>query len=213
MIHSGSQFIRFHPVMQEIKSAVNIIPDEATLETYVRAASLDAIARENKKIDRALAGAAVSMGAGMEVHDRPGYSPELHFKPFMQLVERCCVELSGAEKVNFLYDGHGSGSSDFGDLTSIMPGVQFRAFGAVGTSHGTDYYIKDVEKACVRSAMAQVLVADALLRDGAGAAKTLIEAYEPRFGSVREYTDFMDSAMTADRDAVIYSDDGTVTVK
>ncbi len=207
------EHIRLHPVMQGIDTAVNIIPNEATLETYVRAASIDAITRENKKIDRALAGAAVSLGAGMEIHDRPGYAPELHFKPFMQLVERCCIELSGEEKVNFRYDGHGNGSSDFGDLTSVMPGVQFRAYGAVGTAHGTDYYVKDVEKACVRSAMAQVIVADELLREGAAAAKEIIETYEPRFGSIREYMDFMDSAMTSDRDAVIYNDDGTVTVR
>ncbi len=206
-----SDHIRFHPIVHGVETAVNIIPNEITLETYVRASTTKAIVRENKKINRALAGAAASMGAKLTIHDRPGYTPEIHFHPFMKLVEKCCTDLSGPEKVKFRYDGHGTGSSDFGDLTSVMPGVQFRAYGAIGSGHGTDYYIKDVEKACVRNAMAQVLVANELLQDDAKAAKEIIDAYEPTFGSVKEYVEFMDS-LIRDIDAVTYGDDDTVTI-
>ena len=168
--------------------------------------------RENRKIDRALAGAAVSLGAGLLLQDRPGYAPERHDHRFMRLVEKCCTDLSGPEKVEFVYDGHGGGSSDFGDLTCVMPGVQFRAFGAVGTGHGTDYYVKDVEKACVRSAMAQVLAVNELLKDGAAAAEEIIAEYRPAFASVADYLAFMDT-LIFDREAVEYHSDGTVTVK
>lgn len=207
-----SEHIRFHPILHGIKTAVNIIPDEVSLETYVRAATTKAMFRENKKINRALAGAAVSIGATVTIEDRTGYLPDIRFKPFMQLIEKVCEDISGPERLRFDYTGHGSGSSDFGDLTAIMPGVQYRAYGATGTGHGIDYFITDPERACVKSAISQVLVAEAVLKDDAKAAKEIIAAYKPEFPSVKEYLEFMDSMM-ADIDAVTYNEDGTVTVK
>ena len=64
--------IRFHPILMGANCAVNIIPDEMKIESYVRGKSLEAIKRENIKVNRALTGAALSMGAGVELSDRPG---------------------------------------------------------------------------------------------------------------------------------------------
>ena len=130
----------------------------------------------------------------------------------MRLVEQCCRVIAGEDRVEFDGTAHETGSSDFGDLTSVMPGVQFYAHGAVGTVHGTDYYIQDPEIACVHSAMAQVLTADALLTDGAAAARKIIDDYQPTFPSIKDYLAFMD-AMTADRAAVRYPSDGTVVLE
>ena len=44
---------------------------------------------------------ALAMGAGVELCDRPGYSPEVHDKMFMELVEQCCCDLVGADRVRF----------------------------------------------------------------------------------------------------------------
>lgn len=51
----------------------------------------------------------------------------------MKLAEDCCVALCGRKKVVFDYNGWSTGSSDFGDVTCVMPGVQINAAGAVGT--------------------------------------------------------------------------------
>ena len=204
--------IRFHPILHGVQSAVNIIPDEMSLETYVRGITIDAIKRENEKLNRALAGAAASMGARLEIHDRPGYLPDLRFPPMMKLIEKACQDLVGADKVVFDYEKVGGGSSDFGDVVSLMPGVQFRAYGATGHGHGTDYYIVDPDKACVNAAKAQLFSVEALLENGAEKAKEIIRAYEPEFKSKEEYVAFMDSIL-ADRDAVEYNEDGTVTIR
>ena len=42
------------------------------------------------------------MGAGLLLQDRPGYAPERHDHRFMKLVEKCCTDLSGPEKVEFV---------------------------------------------------------------------------------------------------------------
>ena len=115
--------IRFHPIMMGVNCAVNIIPDEMKIESYVRGKTIEAIKRENKKVNRALTGAALALGAGVELCDRPGYSPEYHDPAFMKLVEQCCCDLVGADRVAFDYNSWSTGSSDFGDLTCVMPGA------------------------------------------------------------------------------------------
>lgn len=52
-------------------ACVNIIPCEATLESYIRGASFDAILDANRKVDRALAAGALALGARVSVSDGP----------------------------------------------------------------------------------------------------------------------------------------------
>ena len=203
--------IRFHPIMMGVNCAVNIIPDEMRIESYVRARSIEAIVRENKKVNRALAGGALAMGAGVELHDRPGYFPEYHDPAYMKLVEQCCRDLVGAEHVSFNPTGWSTGSSDFGDLTAVMPGVQFTATGAAGTGHGIDYRVADADRLCCNSAKAQLFVADALLSDGAKRAQEIIAGYQPKYPSIQAYFAAV-NAMFLDKDAVQYDANGNATL-
>lgn len=206
-----SDHIRFHPIMKGVTTAVNIIPDEMPIETFVRGRTNAAIKHENRKINRALAGAALAMGAQVELHDRPGYSPEVHDPKFMKLVEGCCCDLVGADKVEFHYSGWGTASSDFGDITEVMPGVQLNAAGAVGICHSVDYFMNAPERFCVNSAALQLLVAFELLKDDAKKAKDIIASYKPTYSSIKEYFDSINEFIL-DKDAVIYDKNGNATV-
>ena len=203
--------VRFHPIMMGVNVAVNIIPDEMKIESYVRGKSLEAIKRENKKVNRALTGAALALGAGVELCDRPGYAPEYHDPAYMKLVEQCCKDLVGEDRVAFDYNAWSTGSSDFGDLTCVMPGVQFNASGATGTGHGINYYITDANRLCVNSAKAQLFVTDALLSNDAAAAKEIIANYKPLYNSIPEYLKAIDE-ISLDKDAVVYDENGNATV-
>ena len=205
------EHIRFHPIMKGVQSAVNIIPDEMRIESYVRGNSMEAILRENNKVNRALTGAALSMGAGLTLCDRPGYAPEFHDPELMALAEECCIALSGKDKVRFNYDGWDTGSSDFGDLTCVMPGVQFYCGGASGHGHGIDYRVTDPERLCVNSAKAQLLLLDALLSGGAKKAKHIIENYRPLYPSIKDYLTALDNVIL-DKEAVIYDEAGNAKV-
>ena len=203
--------IRFHPILMGANCAVNIIPDEMKIESYVRGKSLEAIKRENIKVNRALTGAALAMGAGVELSDRPGYAPEYHDPAFMKLAEECCVALCGRKKVVFDYNGWSTGSSDFGDVTCVMPGVQINAGGAVGTLHGIDFQITDPNRMCVNAAKVQLFLVDALLSNDAVAAKEIIANYKPQYPSIKAYLDAID-ALTLDKDAVKYDEKGNAIV-
>ena len=203
--------IRFHPIMMGVNCAVNIIPDEMKIESYVRGKTLDAIKRENKKVNRAMAGAALALGAGVELTDRPGYAPEHHDKAFMKLVESCCNDLVGEDRVQFDYEEWSTGSSDFGDITCVMPGVQFNAAGATGTFHGIDFDPKDPERLCMNSIKAQLFVIDALLENEGSAAKKIVADYQPEYPSIKAYLEAIDE-MVLDKDAVVYDEKGNPTV-
>jgi len=203
--------IRFHPIMKGVNCAVNIIPDEMKVESYVRGRTTEAIRRENRKVNRALAGAALAIGARVELQDRPGYAPEIHDPDFMRLVQKCCEDLAGPQRVRFNYSGWDTGSSDFGDVTCVMPGVQFNAAGAVGTCHGIDFYMKDPDRLCVNSAKAQLLVIDALLSEDGAAARKIVEGYSPEYPSIKAYLEALDEVFL-DKDAVKYDEKGNATV-
>ena len=199
--------IRFHPILKGVKSAVNIIPDEMRIESYTRGKGLDAYVSANRKLNRALATGAVAMGAQLHICDMPGYATEYHDHMFMDLCQKCCEDLSGKEKVKFDHNAWSKGSSDFGDLTMVMPGVQFYANGHTGLGHGIDFCVADPERACVNPAKAELFIADALLSDGAAKAKEILAQYEPPFASIREYLDFIDT-LYMDKDVITYTEKG-----
>ncbi len=204
--------IRFHPILMGANCAVNIIPDRMAIESYVRGATQEAINRENRKLNRALAGAALAVGAQVELHDRPGYAPEFHDPALMKLTEECCAALVGADHVRFHYDSWGTASSDFGDITSVMPGVQFTACGAVGVGHSVSFAIAEPERLCLNAAKAQLLLADALLKDDAAAARSIVQNYKPAYPSMAAYLAAID-AIFLDKEAVVYHEDGSATVE
>lgn len=201
--------IRFHPIMKGVNCAVNIIPDEMVIESYVRGSNIEAMKRENKKFNRALAGAAAAIGCKLHIDDKPGYSPEIHDVPYMQLVEDVCKDLVGRDRVKFDYDRWSTGSSDFGDLTCVMPGIQFMCAGATGTGHGIDYYLTEPERLLINSIKAQLLVADRLLKDDGAKAKEIIAGYKAPYASIPEYLEAIGDFIL-DRDVVEYEENGNV---
>lgn len=205
------EMIRFHPVSMGVSSAVNIIPDEFILESHVRAKTIAAIEKENKKINRAMAGAALAIGAEVEISDRPGHSPACHDPAFMRLIEQCCTDLTGAGTVSFRYQTWQAGTSDFGDVTQIMPGVQFSCMGAAGTVHGIDYQVVSQERLCGNSAKAQLFVIDALLQNNADAAKKIIANYHPSYPSAKALIETVDN-LILDKDAVRYDENGNAVI-
>ena len=108
-------------------------------------------------------------------------------------------------------DVWGTGCTDMGDVSAIMPAVHPHASGAVGTGHGCDYYIQDKELACVRPAQCLAVAADMLLSGGGELAKKVIAEAKLCFKSKEEYLAAIDR-LEMSQEAVIYNEDGTVTL-
>jgi hypothetical protein len=118
-----------------------------------------------------------------------------------------------------LHERISSGSTDMGEISNVMPAIHPYAPGAIGKSHGCDYYIDDPDLACVTSAQWQLIMLTLLLQDDAKRAKAVLESWKPPFASRREYFECVDKlASRGDRieyrdgEAVVHLDasEGTV---
>lgn len=202
--------IRFHPILTEAGTAVNAIPERAKVESYVRGSDFDAIVAYNKKINRALAAGAASMGAGLELSDRPGYFPLNNNPDMIDVAVEAVRELEG-EQTAFYHDAWSTGCTDMGDVSSFMPAVHPYIGGATGTNHGMDYQISDPETACVLGAKCMLLMAEKLLSEDAKRAKEILANAKTIFASKEEYLAAIDQCYM-DKEAVNYNEDGTVTL-
>jgi amidohydrolase len=205
-----SDLIRFHPIITGGGDIVNAIPETATIESYTRGATFGAILNENKKINRALIGAALSVGTNIEIIDTPGYAPLLNATGMIETAIDAAKLVMPDYEMPF-GDRIGTGSTDMGDLSSIMPVVHPYAGGARGKGHGNDYEIFDPEAACVTNAKWQLTMMKLLLENGAERAKKIVAEYKAPFASKEEFLSYLDS-LNSDGDRIIYNEDGTASV-
>lgn len=198
--------IRVHPIITHGGDMVNAIPEQVTVESYVRGSSYDAIIAANKKVNQALTGAALSIGTNIEIIDTPGYSP-LKNDPNMVQLCKDAAKLALPDTDFYVTDMTTSGSTDMGDLSCIMPVVHPYAGGACGNSHGSDYEICDPVAACVNNAKWQLTMLKLLLSNNAERAKRIISEFKPMFSSKEEYLSFVDSLNDCG-DRIVYGEDG-----
>lgn len=142
--------------------------------------------------------------------DRAGYSPLVNDKMMVKLTKEA-ADLIIPEENFFIKDAYSSGSTDMAELCHLMPAIHPYIGGASGKGHGEDYYVNDVERACVKSAKLQLAMLYLLLKDHGQKAKEVIKNYVPTFKTKQEYFDFMDS-LNQSGDRIVYNGD-SATVK
>ena len=121
------------------------------------------------------------------------------------------LKLSAADKIipdhDFkFWNSMGTGSTDMGDLSCIMPAIHPYIAGSAGAAHGSDYEICDPIKACVDSAKFQLAMLTMLLSDNAARARKIIEEFEPQF-TKEEFLQYQDS-LNSCGDRIEYTDSG-----
>ena len=203
--------IRVHPIITNGGDMVNAIPERVTLETYVRGCSVEAIADANVKINRALCGAALSLGVNVEIIDIPGYSP-LKNDTEMMLLAKDAAEIALPDKECVFEDSISSISTDMGDLSCIMPVVHPYAAGISGRLHGNDFEISDKDSACLTSARWQLAMLVLLLSENAERAKKILDSFTPVFASKESFLAYQDS-LNSSGDRISYRDDGMAEIK
>lgn len=202
--------IRVHPIITQGGGAVNAIPDRVIIESYVRSSNFEAMKDANSRVNRALCGAALSLGANVDIQDTPGYAPLTNSAGMIGLAREAAQALP---EIPMKYEEViGSGSTDMGDLSVLMPVIHPYAPGAVGKSHGSDYRIADPDRACVASAKWQLEMLVLLLKNGAERAKQILVEFQPQFASKEAYFAYLE-AFSAEGDRIEYREDGTAQVR
>ena len=137
----------------------------------------------NEKVNRAISAAAVAIGCGVEIDDVPGSEPVIEDPNLSKLAFTVFEDIAGKDGY-FYEDKWYASSTDMGDVSSIVPAIHAYATGAIGSSHGIDYFIKDAYSACVNSAKFQFGMIRKLLVDDAKEAKDIMAKFKPTFSSV-----------------------------
>lgn len=167
--------IRVHPIVTKGGDLVNVIPADVRLETYVRGASVEAIAAAARKVDRALKAGAMALGATVHIDTLPGYMPRLVAQDLVEIYRQNVIALAGESA--WAEPSFGAGSTDMGDVSHIMPAIEAQAQGCSGTGHGADYQVCDPDVAYIAPAKLAAMTIIDLLAEGAAQAQRVISGY------------------------------------
>lgn len=206
-----SDHVRFHSIITHGGDSVNTVPEKIVVNSYVRAGTSDALISANDKINRAIKGVALAFGGNVIIEDRMGSLPVTNDKNLTNLACEVLDELVGSNG----YDnsnGFETFCTDFGDVCSIMPGLQFFSCGMSGPLHGSQTVIDNHELSVIESAKAQYGLAILLLKDNAKNARAVIENYKPRF-SKQEYLKYKSQFNNPTEKKIEYLDDHSIVVK
>lgn len=171
--------VRLHNVIRKAGDVINSVPDEAIVETKVRAASLDKICEITDMVNRAYAGSAYAFGGKIEMEKLQGYMPIIP-----RAADNALIEAADDLGLNYRTVQKGdfnNACTDVGDLSHFVPVVNFTFKGFEGKLHGADLKITDPEKAYILPAKLLALTVYKLLKNGGQEAKKIAKSYTPVF--------------------------------
>ncbi|MEG2669033.1 MAG: amidohydrolase, partial [Oscillospiraceae bacterium] len=157
--------IRIHPIITNGGDLVNVVPSKVTMETYVRGANMPAIINAAQKVDNAINGSCISIGATCKITDIQGYMPLLQDEYLSEVFEKNALDF--VNKENIFHNIDMTGSTDMGDLSNIIPCIQPTMGGFLGSAHGADFEISSKETAYITtSKILATTIIDLLSDDG-----------------------------------------------
>ncbi len=174
--------IRIHPVITKGGTLVNIVPNDVRMEMYVRGATVEAIKDANFKVNRAIKGAAYAVGCEVEINDMAGDLPCNYEQTLAHLYGDNGAELFPDRPV--VYDETiGGGSSDMGDIATIMPAIQPGTGGIVGAFHSKDFVMEYPDEIFLDPAKIMACTVIDLLWDGAAKAKEVLANFNSPYNA------------------------------
>jgi amidohydrolase len=180
--------IRIHPILTRAGDLVNVIPNDVQFETMIRGKTAEAIQDASKKVDRALRAGAVALGATVEIETIPGYMPLFNNRAMVDFFRDNFLTMFDCDQWH--EGGHKTGSTDMGDLATIMPVIHPSVGGFSGAGHGSDWAIVNKEHAYLTPAKLMAMTVIDLLYDDAAPAKEILERDKPLM-TKDEYLAFM----------------------
>jgi len=180
--------VRVHYFITKGGDAVNIVPSVVRMEMMIRAASVEAIKDASMKVDRALRGGAMALGAEVDIETIPGYlpSPVMGSPELFRVMRDNALGIFDEEDVvvgtanpSPVRVPHGA-VSDINDVANILPKASFGVGGAVGVGHSRSYVVEDEYNAFVNPVKLYAACIVDLLWDGAVEARRVIDEYEPQ---------------------------------
>ena len=142
--------VRIHPIISSGGDLVNVIPDKAVIDTYVRAANPEAIRDACQKVDNAAKAGALAMNAQCQIENIGGYAPLVQDKAISALFADNAKCFFSSEQITYGQDM--TGSTDMGDVSQAIPAIQPTMGGFSGALHSKEFAIADPELVYITAA-------------------------------------------------------------
>lgn len=182
--------IRVHPIITKGGDLVNSVPADVRLETYVRAKTMNAIDDTHGKVDQALRGGAMAIGAEVSIETTPGYLPLVSNLTMNDLFVDNIKQVDPQVVIDQIE--HFGASLDMGDVSHIMPVIHPFTGGVSGALHSKEFKVEDYHIAVIAPAKAMAMTIIDLLYDNAQLAEAVLADFKPVF-SKQEYLSKLDS--------------------
>ena len=137
--------LQLHPVLTSCGGSVNVIPEEAVLETYIRANTLETLLEAEKKFDDCVIHCARALGMTAQVERTAGYMPLHQSEEISDVIHRQMLSLCREDQI--VKQVVSGASGDIGDLGYLIPSVQFGFSGISGRIHSAEFSISNEENA------------------------------------------------------------------
>jgi len=207
--------VRVQSIIAEGGESVQLMPSEVVIESNVRAYGYDVLKSVNDKVNRAYAGAAVSLGTKVTIEDIEIYMPENNSnnKDLVDIAYEVGCDMFGKENVrlNLDWGRRSPGATDMGNVGSVIPTIQPHLISPGCDNHVPEFQVEFPEYAVLYHGAVLAAMACVLLENGGERAKKVISGYTPIFSSIKEYCDEMDKIYRLKK-AVEYNDDGSATL-
>ena len=183
--------VRVHGFISRGGEAMNVVADHTTMEYSVRANNIPAIENASEKFDRSVRAGAMATGCGARIITMPGYLPTVPVSDLTALLE-AAHQATGRHQIMPVNPSYiQGGSTDFGDVSQILPLLQFHTGGYGGALHDKALHPVDEDTAYVLPAKIFALTAYNLLKNQAANARTLMDGFKPSL-TKEEYIRYMD---------------------
>lgn len=174
--------IRIHPIITKGGTLVNIVPNDVRMEMYVRGATIEAIKDANAKVNRAIKGAAYAIGCEVEINDMPGDLPCIYDQTLAHIYGDNGAAIFPDREVVYSEE-IGGGSSDMGDIATVIPAVQPGTGGIVGDFHSKDFTMEYPDEIYLDPAKLMACSVVDLLWDNAEKAKEVIANFKSPYNT------------------------------
>lgn len=142
---------------------MNVVPETAAVESYLRANTLEDLNRLRETFDRAATHMAGAIGVGVDIIETAGYLPFIQSEALVALLLSNMRAIVLDEQIE---RGVMSGASgDIGDVGNLLPSVQFGFSGIRGRVHSHTFSIEDPEHVYLDTAKVLLGVIADLVRD------------------------------------------------
>ena len=190
--------VRVHSCITKTESAANVIADEVVMEYSIRGKTIAAYRDAALKVDRALRAGATALGCELTIETLPGNLPIVPVRDASVTGEALALIAGDTPVTCTGPDFHSTSSGDYGDISCIMPLLQFNTGGFSGSFHSPDVSVSDPDDAYIIPAKVFALMGYRLLRDGAVRARGIIDEFRPTLTKA-QYIELMESLMTVEK--------------